>query len=370
MDENQLDQYNATWIPGLTKPVNIDPYIYPKAHGEKYLTRNEWATSPQMYHNEIMNDYVTNVSKNLSEIPYVGNVLAAGAELGAPIASGILSLPYELKQSFDDFEKTLAANPEQYNSLGSTASGILQAIDDQNPLSTVYNRTKGALRPLGRRLENTWNAIKNEFGGSAEAAEMPNQTETILPQARPLGYPQSQDLESQSSGIFEEEDEGNYLDMFRGVVGPLYNAYKGNMAGALMGSALGPFGMMAGAFAGGKGFNSRLTPAQQQANKVFLRGVQRDPQTGRMITGPFAGLNAPGSSFFGSKTPQEMANKQIAKYGKTAPKAKVDAWKAVVTGGRDPNQGNTHTGHGRSGMGRDPDDRMAYGGLATMFQRR
>ena len=47
-------------------------------------------------------------------------------------------------------------NPEKYNSLGSTASGILQAIDDQNPLSTVYHRTKGALRPLGRRLENTW----------------------------------------------------------------------------------------------------------------------------------------------------------------------------------------------------------------------
>ena len=125
--------YTGTWIPGYTKPINLDPYIYPKDHAQKFDTRKEWATSPQMYHNEIMNDYVTNVSKNLSEIPYVGNVLAAGAELGAPIASGILSLPYELKQSFDDFEKTLAANPEKYNSLGSTALGILQAIDDQNP---------------------------------------------------------------------------------------------------------------------------------------------------------------------------------------------------------------------------------------------
>ena len=164
--------YTGTWIPGYTKPINLDPYIYPKDHAQKFDTRKEWATSPQMYHNEIMNDYVTNVSKNLSEIPYVGNVLAAGAELGAPIASGILSLPYELKQSFDDFEKTLAANPEKYNSLGSTALGILQAIDDQNPLSTVYHRTKGALRPIGRRLKNTWDAIKSEFGGSAEAEEM------------------------------------------------------------------------------------------------------------------------------------------------------------------------------------------------------
>ena len=28
------------------------------------------------------------------------------------------------------------------------------------------------------------------------------------------------------------------------------------------------------------------------------------------------------------------------------------------------------TGHGKSGMGRDPDDKMAAGGLATMFTRR
>ena len=72
--------YTGTWIPGYTKPINLDPYIYPKDHAQKFDTRKEWATSPQMYHNEIMNDYVTNVSKNLSEIPYVGNVLAAGTK--------------------------------------------------------------------------------------------------------------------------------------------------------------------------------------------------------------------------------------------------------------------------------------------------
>ena len=179
MAENQTEGYNATWIPGYTKPVDLDPYMYPAAHEKKFDTRKEWATSPQMYHNEIMNDYVTNVSKNLSEIPYVGNVLAAGAELGAPLASGIFSLPYDIGQGFGDFEKKLMENPEQYNSLGSTASGILQAIDDQNPLSTVYHRTKGALRPLGRRLENTWDALRNEFSGDVEAAE---QVESYGPQ--------------------------------------------------------------------------------------------------------------------------------------------------------------------------------------------
>ena len=41
----------------------------------------------------------------------------------------------------------------------------------------------------------------------------------------------------------------------------------------------------------------------------------------------------------------------------------------TATGGRDPRQGNTVTGHGKSGMGRDPRDRMAQGGLASLWQR-
>ena len=165
--KKQEGGFTGTWIPGYTKPINLDPYIYPKAHEQKYLTRKDWATSPNMYHNEIMNDYVTNVSKNLSGIPYAGNFLAGAAELGAPIASGILSLPYDLKQAVDDWQT------KDYNSVGDTFKGLLRAIDHQNPLDSVYHRTKGSLRPLGRRLENIWDAIKNEFGGSAEAATLP-----------------------------------------------------------------------------------------------------------------------------------------------------------------------------------------------------
>ena len=149
MAENQTDGYNATWIPGYTKPVDLDPYMYPAAHEEKYNTRNEWATSPQMYHTEIMDDYVTNVSKNLSGIPYAGNLLAAGAELGAPIASGILSLPYDIKQAVDDWET------QNYSSLGNAFKGLFfpgGTIDHQNPLSSLYHRTKGSLKPISRRL--------------------------------------------------------------------------------------------------------------------------------------------------------------------------------------------------------------------------
>ena len=131
-----------------------DKFMYPAAHEQKYLTRQDWATSPQMYHKTIMDDYVTNVSKNLSTVPYVGNLLAAGAELGAPIASATLSLPYDLKQSFDDFEKNLAENPDKYNTLGSTIGGIMTAIDEQNPLSSWYHRTTGSMQPIIRRIKS------------------------------------------------------------------------------------------------------------------------------------------------------------------------------------------------------------------------
>ena len=46
-------------------------------------------------------------------------------------------------------------------------------------------------------------------------------------------------------------------------------------------------------------------------------GVTRAPPTmgGRMVGGPFAGMNAPGTSAFGSKTSQAMAQKWMNKYG-------------------------------------------------------
>ena len=409
--------YTGTWIPGYTKPINLDPYIYPKDHAQKFDTRKEWATSPQMYHNEIMNDYVTNVSKNLSEIPYVGNVLAAGAELGAPIASGILSLPYELKQSFDDFEKTLAANPEKYNSLGSTALGILQAIDDQNPLSTVYHRTKGALRPIGRRLKNTWDAIKSEFGGSAEAEEMTIEElrdyfEGLSPED--IGLPKRGEADWEKymrgqiadvprlsneeylaqrgnnlyagstgniSGVQWKDDEEEPYDfterlMRRGDFRPSssypsYNAWQ--MRAAQAPGLKRNIGRVMDFL---RGSGTRLTPAQQIANQNYMtqQRITRDPQTGRMIGGLFAGQNAPGTSMFGSKTYKEMAQKwalknQHRQYKTPEMEQKQQNIINLATGNRDPSQGNTVTGHGKSGMGRDPNDRMAQGGLASLWQR-
>ena len=102
--------------------------------------------------------------------------------------------------------------------------------------------------------------------------------------------------------------------------------------------------------------------------------ITRDPQTGRMIGGNFAGQNAPGTSFFGSQTFPQMAQKwalknQHRQYKTPEMQQKQQNIINQATGGRDPSQGNTVTGHGRSGMGRDPSDRMAQGGLASLWQR-
>ena len=61
----------------------------------------------------------------------------------------------------------------------------------------------------------------------------------------------------------------------------------------------------------------QLTPQQKQMNTNFMNQykVTRDPITGRMVGGPFEGMNAPGQSAYGSATSQEMAQKWMDKYG-------------------------------------------------------
>ena len=375
--KKQEGGFTGTWIPGYTKPINLDPYIYPKAHEQKYLTRKDWATSPNMYHNEIMNDYVTNVSKNLSGIPYVGYFLAGGAELGAPIASGILSLPYDLKQATDDWQT------KDYNSVGDTFKGLLRAIDHQNPLDSVYHRTKGSFRPLGRRLKNTWDAIKNEFSGSAEAAGIPK-TETIdganyirMYEAKKeedalkqrisrqgLRYPQSKDLEAQASGMFKEEDEdGNWFDGIRRWAGPFYNAYKGNIGGAAIGVMGGLPGMALGAFFGGKNLkdSAAYRPATQGAYGYSPAQLNRMNALGGYYSEPARQQR---------RTVDRVKNMMARKAaGKSYSKTNLANLGSQLSGGRDPRQGNTVTGHGKSGMGRDKSQLMAQGGLASLWQR-
>jgi hypothetical protein len=62
---------------------------------------------------------------------------------------------------------------------------------------------------------------------------------------------------------------------------------------------------------------TQVTAADKLANKQFMQeqGIGRDPQTGRMIGGDFAGKNAPGTSAWGSANFGEMAQKWDEEYG-------------------------------------------------------
>ena len=73
-------------------------------------------------------------------------------------------------------------------------------------------------------------------------------------------------------------------------------------------------GMALNAFRG-----PQLTQAQKDMNNQFFQkynvGIAPPSMGGRMTGGPFAGMNAPGTSAFGSKTSQEMAQKWLEKFG-------------------------------------------------------
>jgi hypothetical protein len=70
-------------------------------------------------------------------------------------------------------------------------------------------------------------------------------------------------------------------------------------------------------FLGDKLGMTQVSAADRAANKQFMQeqGIYRDPQTGRMIGGDFAGKNAPGTSGWGSANFGEMAQKWDEEYG-------------------------------------------------------
>ena len=116
-----------------------------------------------------------------------------------------------------------------------------------------------------------------------------------------------------------------------------------------------------------RGRGTRLTPAQQ-ANQNFItqQRININPQ-GRMTSGPFVGQHAPGTSFFGSKTPQEMALKNLQRWGKTAPTSKIKTWENIATGGnKAPSVGQQTSGRSDESWKNDP---FAKGGLATLWRR-
>ena len=134
---------------------------------------------------------------------------------------------------------------------------------------------------------------------------------------------------AQEYGYFPEPTQKKGMGSFLGKM--LATLFLGPAAGLAWDIGSGIMSKKGSSFA--PNFNmpnfSGPTTAQQQATQQFMQNynVGINPQTGRMTSGPFAGKNAPGTSMFGSKTPKEMAQKWVAKYGDMQYKTKAQQQK-------------------------------------------
>jgi len=128
-------------------------------------------------------------------------------------------------------------------------------------------------------------------------------------------YPHAGMIPPAQYGKGKTQDDDDQQSWWRRMFSP-QNIRRGLTSFAANKAGLGIFaglpGMALSMFRGGNR-GPTINPATQQFMQNY--GVGRDPQTGRMTSGPFAGRNLPGTSMFGSKTPQEMAQKWVDKYG-------------------------------------------------------
>ena len=227
-----------------------------------------WSNTPE-YHQWATKDFVEEKANQLAGIPYVGDVAADVFKRTSPLVALGASPIYDTAQALYKYNQ----DPGKYETnnkwdkvnayfpglQGTTAAGILNAIDMENPLSAAYNRMIGAgqvgieskinkQNQIQDLLKQGWDAIKNEFGGDVEAAEMPiqnrfgntvgpNPTETILPQEKPFQYDYDtadaftadematqpiDELTEDSSGIWEAlKMAGRVINPFKKGINPL-----------------------------------------------------------------------------------------------------------------------------------------------------
>jgi len=100
----------------------------------------------------------------------------------------------EFRGPLDNFDITNTMNPDYK---GNTTPGFFTRLDQENPISSAWERYLGASKHLSEKYPNAsnslakaWNAIKNEFGGSAEAATLGN---LIRPRSQASQAPQIRD---------------------------------------------------------------------------------------------------------------------------------------------------------------------------------
>jgi len=290
---------------------------------------------------------------------WLGKGLATGYQLASEFGKGILN-PSRMSSFL----------PRALEEARLNRAGIDGLTPDQqaryDSFSKTFNPTIESMYPTDK-LASLRNIIGTEFGGSAEAAEMPRPinrfgntvgpvptviddtgvaevTETISP----AKWSMRDDLEAQNiTPTFDTSDEEqDYYNQIRNKIGGMPTIKDPNILQRMF-KGLGNIFRGAG-----------ISPAQQG----YINRYGRNPTTGRMSSGPFQGQNLFGTSMFGSKTAKEQALKNLNRWGKTAPDERVNQWENIIRGDRAAGTGTTVTGHGKSGMGRDPSDKMAYGG--------
>ena len=129
--------------------------------GDALTAKNKpWTTTPE-YHQWGTHDFTKQKSKEIAQD--YGNLAAGAFELAAPAMALGASPIYDISQAFHNYSK----DPGKYevnnkwdkinayfpDLQGTTVSGILNAIDMEDPLSAAYNRMLGASWPLADRIE-------------------------------------------------------------------------------------------------------------------------------------------------------------------------------------------------------------------------
>jgi hypothetical protein len=128
--------------------------------GDALTAKNKpWSNTPE-YHQWAAQDVTQEKSKELAQD--YGNLAAGAFELGAPFMALGASPIYDIAQAVWKYNQ----EPEKYevnnkwdkinayfpDLQGTTASGILNAIDMEDPLSAAYNRMIGAAKPTYNRI--------------------------------------------------------------------------------------------------------------------------------------------------------------------------------------------------------------------------
>ena len=128
--------------------------------GDALTAKNKpWSNTPE-YHQWAAQDVTQEKSKELAQD--YGNLAAGAFELGAPFMALGASPIYDTAQAVWKYNQ----EPEKYevnnkwdkinayfpDLQGTTVSGILNAIDMEDPLSAAYNRFIGAGKPVFNRM--------------------------------------------------------------------------------------------------------------------------------------------------------------------------------------------------------------------------